>query len=107
MSSDVWLLLGFVFFSLLAIILPVLLRSSHETNLERWAKKENLRILSIKVADREQTPFSCFNTDLSFTFRRVRVSTEDGAEKSGYVCVAGALSPFFSTKVRAKWDGES
>lgn len=106
MSFELFLIIFFIVLFPLQVILLGTLRKPHEKNIEQWAKKENLKILHSEVVDRSQSPFSWFTTNYSFMFYRVRVINEKGSEKSGYLCVAGQMSPFFSEKVRPKWDQE-
>jgi len=104
MSTELFLIIVFIVFVPLQLIMLAIFRPSHEKNIERWAKKENLKILSAEATDRDKTSFSWFTTNKSFMFYRVRVLEASGTEKSGYLCVAGQLSPLFSQKVRTEWD---
>lgn len=105
-TTEILLIIGVIVVSPLILVLCAVLRRSHDKNVELWAKENNFKILSLEITDREKTPFSWWTTKRSENFYRVKVLTENGAEKSGYICVAGQMSAFFTAKARAVWDDE-
>lgn len=105
-STDAFLLIGFIVISLLVLIIPIFFRRTHEQNVELWARENQLKILNLEFTERAKTPFSSLMTRKSENFYRIKVLTKEGVEKSGYICVSGQLSAFFTPKARAIWDSE-
>lgn len=106
MTWEIFIIIALIMLVLGANLYLVVTRAPPAKNIEQWAHREKLKITRIEAANRGETPFSWLETNLSYEFHHIRVLTENGAEKSGYLCVAGQLSPLFSEKVRVRWDDE-
>lgn len=105
-TTEILLIIGVIAIAPLFLILCAALRRTHDRNVELWAEENNLKILNMEITDREKTPFSWWTTKRSENFYRVEVLTETGARRSGFICVAGQMSAFFTPKARAIWDDE-
>lgn len=82
----------------------ILFRNSAEGNLEKWARKNNYKIIEAQEGSGRDSPFSFFQRSQGQKFFYVKVQNENGEICNGWVKASGSFSPVFAAYAVVIWD---